>query len=233
MIPDDFQSFRFSFAEVAPTLSEVFAYLHLDDPDTLDEDHPVVIALNEINDRLADYKGITGGYVVREVAGMNLNTGVNAKLNTGPQVAGYLKGASHIAAFICTAGALFTELSATYTAQGDLLAAYIADTIGSLTVEQAMDHIQEHLTTSLTDDQLQISNRYSPGYCNWALAEQRQLFHLIGANPVGISLSDSCLMSPIKSVSGIIGIGPKMKRREYKCDICQNSTCIYRNLTRK
>lgn len=227
MIRDVFQSFRYSFDEVAPARAEVLRYLHMDEfnePNHRNEaeEHPVILSLDEIYDRLYGYEGIAGGYIIKEAS--------EVTLDTGRQVAGYLKGASHIAAFLCTAGAVFTQLSAQYNAVGDLLGAYLADTVGSLTVEQAMDKIQKQLADSLIGEQLHISNRYSPGYCNWALAEQQPLFRLLGDHPVGISLSASCLMNPIKSVSGIIGIGAKMQRREYKCDTCQSRTCIYRNL---
>ncbi len=80
---------------------------------------------------------------------------------------------------------------------------------------------------------LKITNRYSPGYCNWPLKDQRPLFAFVGENPTGIALSESCLMHPIKSVSGVIGIGTKARRRAYGCVICQNKTCIYRRLVQK
>ena len=55
----------------------------------------------------------------------------------------------------------------------------------------------------------------------------------MGENPTGIALSESCLMHPIKSVSGVIGIGTTARRRAYGCVICQNKTCIYRRLVQK
>ena len=106
----------------------------------------------------------------------------------------------------------------------------ITDALGSLTVENAMDKIQSRLADDMLADGLHISNRYSPGYCNWPLREQKTLFELIGNNPTGITLSDSCLMYPTKSVSGIIGIGPRMRRLEYGCPACDNKGCVYRRI---
>ena len=59
------------------------------------------------------------------------------------------------------------------------------------------------------------------------LVEARKL---VGNNPTGITLSDSCLMYPTKSVSGIIGIGPRMRRLEYGCPACDNKGCVYRRI---
>jgi len=51
--------------------------------------------------------------------------------------------------------------------------------------------------------------RYSPGYCGMDLGEQRNLFQLASAEAVGIVLGASLLMEPLKSISGIVGLGPK------------------------
>ena len=49
---------------------------------------------------------------------------------------------------------------------------------------------------------------YSPGYCDWPLQDQEKLFKLLPEHPAGIELTKECLMSPRKSISGIMGIGP-------------------------
>jgi hypothetical protein len=49
--------------------------------------------------------------------------------------------------------------------------------------------------------------RYSPGYCGWNVSGQRALFRALGPEKVGITLNESCLMRPIKSVSGVMVAG--------------------------
>ena len=51
--------------------------------------------------------------------------------------------------------------------------------------------------------------------------------------PTGITINESCLMQPIKSVSGIIGIGDEVRKRSYGCDICNSTSCAYRNIRKK
>ena len=46
--------------------------------------------------------------------------------------------------------------------------------------------------------------------------------------PCGVRLSDSSLMSPIKSVSGIIAYGPCIVKRKYGCELCGKADC-YKN----
>jgi len=231
---DDFQSYHFTFAEVAPTIAEVLDYLRSTD---LEEEHPAVIFIREILDELNFDAGITGGYLVTDVENLNVKEGIikfrNQGLNPGRQVCGYIKESTQAALFLCTAGEDFTRMTNALNEQGDIMEAYILDAIGSLTVENAMDKIQENLRLSFITSRLKISNRYSPGYCNWPLTDQKALFELIGDNPVGITLSDSCLMTPRKSVSGIIGIGKNLKHQEYGCKICSNTTCMYRKILDK
>jgi len=53
---------------------------------------------------------------------------------------------------------------------------------------------------------------------------------LFPENHCGIKLSDSCLMDPIKSVSGVIGFGRNVKKTAYECQMCELETCIYRKI---
>jgi len=226
-----FQYCHFSFAEVAPTIGEVLEFVHSAD---LEEEHPAVIFIREILDELTFNTGINGGYVLAEVTNMNVKAGTisieNQELHIGRQICGYIKESTQAAFFLCTAGEDFTRMTNALNEQGDIMEAYILDAIGSMTVENAMDRIQEKLRIALLAEHLKISNRYSPGYCNWALTDQKALFDLIAENPTGISLSDSCLMTPRKSVSGMIGIGKHLKHHDYGCKICSNASCIYRKI---
>ena len=138
-----------------------------------------------------------------------------------------------MAVFVCTAGEGFSTCSDKYNKEGDYLKGFIVDAFGSLVAERAMDYIQKELEKEAGKCGMLITNRYSPGYCNWQVQDQKQLFSLLPGNPCNISLSESCLMLPIKSVSGIIGIGEKVRKREYSCDICNNITCVYRKVKDK
>ena len=104
------------------------------------------------------------------------------------------------------------------------------NTLGTVTVECAIDTIQDNLATELEEKGIKITNRYSPGYCGWSLSEQRKLFALFPDGHCGIKLSDSCLMEPIKSVSGVIGFGVNVRQHIYDCQICELENCYYRKI---
>lgn len=187
--------------------------------------------------RLQENPGIVGGYTICPCDGVDVKNGLihcgQTKLEVGKRIASYMKEASALAVFVCTAGSLFTDLANEYLKQGDLPEAFIADAIGSVTVENAMDRIQQALETEMNLQEMKISNRYSPGYCEWHVSGQQALFSLIDDNHTGVTLTASCLMQPIKSVSGIIGIGVDMQKRPYGCSICHSSTCVYRRIKHK
>jgi hypothetical protein len=60
--------------------------------------------------------------------------------------------------------------------------------------------------------------------------DQFKLFSLLPENFCGIRLTDSALMIPIKSVSGIIGIGENVERKNYPCEICNMKDCYRKKL---
>ena len=114
--------------------------------------------------------------------------------------------------------------------EGDPLTGYIYDMIGTLIVDSAAEKMQEILSERCAGNGLKITNRYNPGYCGWAVVEQHKLFSLMSDNFCGIRITDSALMEPIKSVSGFIGIGEKVKYNKYTCSLCDMRNCPYRKL---
>lgn len=71
--------------------------------------------------------------------------------------------------------------------------------------------------------------RFSPGYCGWHVAGQRMLFPALQPGEIGISLNESCLMNPLKSISGVIIAGRK-EIFEFEdvfsfCRDCATHTC--------
>ena len=227
-----FATHRFPLQEVLPDFEQAAGYLHL-----TDDQQPAVDFVRAQTEALKQ-SGLeaVGGYVCCPVRRVDVKEGAietdEGWLQAGTQVCGYLKESTTAALFLCTAGQIFREAYERYQAQGDILEAYLTDALGSLAVENAMDRIHASLEAEMAAKGLRITNRYSPGYCNWPITDQKALFSIVGENPTGILLNDSCLMSPMKSVSGIIGIGADVRKRPYGCAVCQNRTCIYRRLVK-
>ena len=143
-------------------------------------------------------------------------------------VTGKLRDASHAALFLCSIGPGMERWISELNAQHDLAFAYIVNTVASCAVESATNALHDHIGRMMNTRDLKITNRYSPGYCNWSVDEQHKLFSFFPEGFCGVTLTDSALMMPIKSVSGIIGIGSDVKYREYSCEQCKQKDCTYR-----
>ena len=144
-----------------------------------------------------------------------------------------IKKSDSIALFLCTAGAEIGLRSREAMRNKDMLKGYIYDVIGSEIVENAADLMQSDLEQDMLVTGKKITNRYSPGYCGWDVAEQHNLFKLLPSNFCNIKLTSSALMDPVKSISGIIGIGENVKNNSYTCKICDMKDCLYRRVREK
>jgi hypothetical protein len=151
--------------------------------------------------------------------------------HTGRIIAKNLKDAEFLAFFIVTAGIEFDLWSDASFKDDNMLLGYVIDCAGSELAEELAGKVEKKLIR-LSNENLPdggsffISNRYSPGYCGWDVIEQKKLFSFFPENFCGIKLTDSALMIPVKSVSGVIGLGKKINKAEYQCSICDKEDCI-------
>lgn len=151
-------------------------------------------------------------------------------LRTGAVITRYLTDAREIAVFVATAGREFEALLHRIKASGDIVREFMADMIGSEIAEAAGLILARVLAEEQALRGYAISNSYSPGYCGWHVREQQTLFALLPENPCGITLSESCLMTPIKSISGVIALGPDVEKAPYGCAICGKNDCYKKRI---
>ena len=147
-------------------------------------------------------------------------------LHTGSVITYLLKGSERFALFVATSGKEFQQYFDGLKIKSDMVELFIADAIGSLIAERAGDAMERLLEKETGNKK--HTNRFSPGYCGWHLSGQRQLFSLMDETPCGITLSEVCLMNPVKSISGIIGIGDEVNEKIYGCHFCEMESCYKR-----
>lgn len=140
-----------------------------------------------------------------------------------------LRGSAAYAFFVATAGEEFEQFQHRLKEEGDIVAIYMADSLGSIIAEKAADRMEEALQGEIASRGWKHTNRFSPGYCGWHVSQQQRLFPLFPEeHPCGIRLTDSSLMLPIKSVSGVIGLGENVRKLEYTCGLCNFEKCYRR-----
>jgi hypothetical protein len=142
----------------------------------------------------------------------------------------FLAPAQLVAAFIATAGLPIEARASELLGQGESLPAMILNAVGAERAEAAEAAVLSQLRAKAAPLGLAPTLPYSPGYCGMKLTEQRKLFALFDAANIGVALTDDCLMRPLKSVSGLIGLGPAehVAAAGSPCDRCELYTCAMR-----
>jgi len=142
----------------------------------------------------------------------------------------FLGVSQYVAAFVATAGPGVEELASERMHSGDELAAMIVSAVGAERAEAAEAVVIDRLRKQAHGEGLAPTLPYSPGYCGMALTEQRKLFAVLGDDTAGVTLTRDCLMRPLKSVSGLIGLGPidEVEAHGSPCDRCELYSCAMR-----
>jgi hypothetical protein len=205
---------RMAMSDIEPDLNEIYRSMGYPDPSSPAEDMRIVV--EGLLERFSPICHPQFRYIESTVEGLSPK-GIIMK---------GLSGAEKYLLFIATAGMEFQEEINRIAGEGDIVKVYAADLIGSEIAEATVRECVKAIEADYPG--LGVSNPYSPGYCGWALSEQREIFARFNGETCGVRLNDSCLMYPIKSVSGIVSVGEKVEKREYGCAICGRKDC-YKN----
>jgi Vitamin B12 dependent methionine synthase, activation domain len=215
------------YETIKPSLSEVgtiMGYTPGSEPSFV----PEMLAL--LLEEAPSHVSAGGCYSIFELKEIKVPQGLilhsSGSLRCGSKIARQILGSDSFALFVTTAGNSFDSWIKSKAKGGDVLAEYLCSSIGSVIADKAADVVQEKINAYAVKAGKGITNRYSPGYCSWNVREQRGIFDLIPAEKIGVTLTPSFLMKPIKSVSGIIGIGPDKEPGPYMCDLCNMTNCF-------
>jgi len=149
----------------------------------------------------------------------------------GVTVARKLAGAAFVVAVIATVGAQIEREIRRATKEKTALGLAL-DGYGSAAVGALIIGFRRYLAELAQAARLITTTPLYPGTHGWELAAaQTELFSLVDAAPIGVKLTSSFLMTPCKSVSMLIGAGPKLKSTDDDpCEECDaGATCRYRS----
>lgn len=130
-----------------------------------------------------------------------------------------LGSADRVFPYVLTCG---TELQAWSEALDDPLAGFWAETIKEFSLGSATARFLAHVEETF---RIGASSSMNPGSLpDWPLREQGPLFRLLGdvTSAIGVTLSDSFVMLPTKSVSGILF---PTEHDFASCQLCQRAEC--------
>ncbi|HSP33241.1 MAG TPA: hypothetical protein VLU46_02875 [Thermoanaerobaculia bacterium] len=132
--------------------------------------------------------------------------------------------AKRLAIFAGTLGDTISQQIAMLLREGDAASAMVLDAYASETANR----LAYALSNDFGDDVLP----YSPGYCGWHVSGQRALFDVLQPADIGITINASCLMTPIKSLSGVL-VSADAAAHQFRpafafCDECSTQECVPR-----
>jgi len=131
---------------------------------------------------------------------------------------------------VCTIGPALEAEVTRLAGAGELLKAVVLDSIGSVAAEAVADYIDTKIGEESAREGLKTSCRASPGYGDWDVREQGAIFKLLPAERIGVSLSETFMMTPRKSISFAMHVAkkPETLRSENSCGNCGRTDCLYR-----
>lgn len=140
-----------------------------------------------------------------------------------------LRGCVRAVLFGATVGAGADRIIAKYSKLSPA-AAVIAQAAGAAAIESWCDLFCARLSDKLKAETVFLRPRFSPGYGDFALSHQRDLFRVLECpKQIGVSLTDSLMMTPSKSVSAVIGISSEDTQcNKSGCEACdKREVCAY------
>jgi hypothetical protein len=120
----------------------------------------------------------------------------------------HLADATDVVCFVCTIGPAVDERAAQMMEADELLEALFLETAGWLAIEDALRKFRARLAADLRPKRQRLSPRLAPGFMDWPLTEQPDLFSVFTGSQLPVKLSEYCVMTPKKSVSGLFGLVP-------------------------
>lgn len=106
----------------------------------------------------------------------------------------------------------------------------IYDTIGSELIEMIADLLEVNWRGRLENEGLQLSARFSPGYCDWPLAGQEVIFASLDASLIGVRLTSHFVMEPNKSISAV-AVAAEEVPTPAPCTFCVKKDCQWRRFS--
>lgn len=147
---------------------------------------------------------------------------------TGNSVKTHLEGCTKVVLLAATLGIEADKIIKRYQVS-DLTSALAADSLASAAIEQVCNAAEEEIREKVSP--LNMTWRFSPGYGDLPLELQKVFLTVLNTQKrIGLTITDSLIMLPSKSVTALIGLSEKpIEKRRQGCAICSlRNTCQFR-----
>lgn len=138
-----------------------------------------------------------------------------------------LCGCDSLFLFAATLGIDADTQIRSYQRRGQMSRAVILDAAATAYIEEYCDHICDEIR--MQHPSMHLRPRFSPGYGDLVLQHHNDILMLTESRKkIGLTLTDSLMLLPQKSVTAIIGLSSEECASETGCKGCSKVDCIYR-----
>lgn len=177
---------------------------------------------------LAVPRGIWQLFSYDPVTGI-LGEGKNAFPLRGHAIRNHLKDSFVVIALAVTVGTAIEETGDACFRKNHYVRGLLLDTAATTLTEQLADELERYLDMEAKKRGASATNRFSPGYGDWPIEDQKNFCCLLGTDAIGLGVTEHFMLTPRKSVTAVIGLMPCAKKQAPKaCQNCSLRSCTFR-----
>jgi len=152
----------------------------------------------------------------------------------GNSIEKHLQGCEKVICMAVTVGEKIEQEVTREFKNGGYVASMIMDAAATAAVEQAADATEKVIAQEIAKEGYKKIWRYSPGYGDWSLNEQKAFFQITDAKEIGMRLSPMLMLMPRKSITAVIGLkkvtgDAEITDKKNSCADCEKVDCPARN----
>jgi cobalamin-dependent methionine synthase I len=106
--------------------------------------------------------------------------------------------------------------------------ALVAQAVSSAMIETYCDETEKEIAQINEIKDLNPVSRFSPGYGDFDISFQKDFLKILNGSRIGLSLTDAFMLTPVKSVTAVIGFSEEKKEMAGKCVLCADKGCSFR-----
>ena len=159
-----------------------------------------------------------------------LGEGEHAFVLRGTAIRKHLENSFTVAALAATVGEDIECLSDFRFQDGQYVQGLLLDAAATALTEQLADELETHIKEQAKKRGAHTTSRFSPGYGDWPIEDQKNFCRLLKTDKIGIYVTKHCMLIPRKSVTAVIGLTPCAKKPAgAACQNCRLLSCAFRD----
>ena len=154
----------------------------------------------------------------------------------GKSIGNHLQGCEKVILLTATVGEAIEEQVTKSFEEGHYTAAILLDAAATTAVEQVADNMEKTIFNEVKRQGYMMKWRFSPGYGDWPIQQQPEILELAKGSVIGVSLTESLMLMPRKSITAIIGLYhpapdcPAEPAKKHDCSQCSKLDCLSRKV---